>query len=227
MRLIPRGRAALVRLGALGAAVALVAGGVAYAAGASPFVGPRGNINSCLPPNGGTVHVWKPDHGCTGGWLALSWASAGATGATGQTGATGPTNPSALTLDGQALTKVMVRIPTPGTGSSSDAVFDADGLTISTQCAAGGDASIGATGPSSADSELTVSGYDSSGAFGSQTSALGALNSVALGPSGAGESTFSYASSSGQLVNGQLGWQSAGAFGGYAGCAFFGDVTSG
>jgi hypothetical protein len=50
---------------------------------------------------------------------------------------------------------------------------------------------------------------------------------AALGPSSAGETSFSYANSSGQLVTGTIGYQKAMSFGSYVGCAFFGTVTSG
>jgi hypothetical protein len=232
MRLIPNSRSALVKIGAIAAGLTVL-GGVAYAAEVSPFIGPRGNINSCVPPNGGVLHVWKPGHGCSGGYKALAFPTgaspAGATGPTGTTGATGATNPSATTVDGQNVTKLNTRLATPASGSVSNAIVNNDGLTITAACTSAGVANLVATGPTSADSELTVSGFDSvgSGYFGSQTNALGPASNVALGPSGSGETTFSYESSAGQVISGQIGYQSANSFATYAGCAFFGEVTSG
>ena len=56
-RLIPR------RLTVVNVAVALVVfaalGGVAYAASGGSFVGPHGNINTCVPRSGGEVNVGK------------------------------------------------------------------------------------------------------------------------------------------------------------------------
>lgn len=228
MRLIPHRR--LARVGVVTACLA-VSGGVAYAAESSPFVGPRGNINSCLPPNGGALHVWKPGHGCSGGWAALAFPTSGTTGptgTTGNTGATGAANPAAISLDGQTLTKVMTREPTPSTVPNPVTLYDNDGLTITGNCSSSGVASLAASGPASADSELTVSGFDSvDGGYGSQTNSLGAASNIALGPAGSGEATFSYSNTAGQLVNGQLGYQSADSYATYLGCAFFGDITTG
>lgn len=221
------------RLAKASAVVALFAtmGGVAYAAESSPFVGPHGNINSCLPPNGGVPHVWKPGHGCSGGYVGLAFPTTGAaaTGPTGTTGATGPSNPSATTVDGQTVSKLLLKEPTPSSGTTSATLYANDGLTITADCDSTGTASLVATGPASADSELTVSGDDSvgTGYFGSQTNALGPTSDIALGPAGSGESSFSYASSSGSVVSGQLGYQKASSFATYAGCAFFGEVASG
>ncbi|HUB76680.1 MAG TPA: hypothetical protein VL977_06470 [Solirubrobacteraceae bacterium] len=224
MRLTPRGRIKPLRALALAGVVAAIGAGAAYAAGASPFVGSTGAISSCLPPKGGQVHVWKPGHACSGGWVALSWA---ASGATGPTGATGAPNPAAQTVDGQALEKVMTRIPTPASGSSTATLYASNGLTLTAACSNTGSASLTASGPGSGDAELTVSGYGGAGAFGSQTATLGSAGDATVGPAGSGETTFSFANSSGTLVNGQLGYQSASSFSTYAGCSFFGELTAG
>jgi hypothetical protein len=223
---------------ALALALFLAIGGVAYAASGTAFVGPHGMINTCVPPKGGEVNVWKPGHRCSGGRVALAWparaqngapGAPGATGSTGATGATGPTNPAATTVDGETVTKLLLKQPTPTSGSSSQTLYTADGLTILAACASTGTASLQANGPASADSELTVSGFQGTGgaAFGSQVPALGPASLAALGPAGSGESSFSYANSAGQVISGQIGYQSAPSLGSSPGCAFFGVVTSG
>jgi hypothetical protein len=50
---------------------------------------------------------------------------------------------------------------------------------------------------------------------------------VTLGPASAGETSFSYENSSGQIVTGNIGYQNAPSLGSYAGCAFFGTVITG
>ena len=236
-RRLRRGRWALA-LGALFVAL----GGVAYAAtgSSSPFVGPHGFINTCVPASGGEVNVWKPGHRCSGGRVGLAFpaagptgasgasGAAGATGSTGATGATGPSNPDATTVDGISATKLLVRVPTPASGTTSQTLYNAGGLTILAECDSTGNASLVADGPASADAELTVSGYDSSGAaFGSQTASLGSSSAAALGPAGSGEASFAYAASAGAVVDGTVGYQKAPSFGTVAGCAFFGTVSSG
>jgi len=123
----------------------------------------------------------------------------------------------------------MVKVPTPTSGVTGPTLYSNSGLTILAQCDSSGNASLVANGPSTADSDLTVSGYDngSTGAYGSQTPTLGATSSAPLGPSGAGESSFSYASGSGVVVTGSIGYQKAPSLGSYPGCAFFGTVTTG
>ncbi len=213
-----------------------VGGGVAYAASASSFIGPHGNINACVPPNGGGFNVWKPGHHCSGGWVALAFparaqagpaGAPGAPGATGATGATGPAN--ATTVDGETVTKLSLREPTPTSSSTSETLYTGNGLTILAACDSAGHASLAANGPASADSELTFSGYDNATTptFGGQINNLGPATMAALGPASAGETSFSYANSAGQLVTGTIGYQKASSFGSYAGCAFFGTVTSG
>jgi hypothetical protein len=240
-RLIPR------RVTALNVGVALVVfaalGGVAYAASGGSFVGQHGNINTCVPANGGEVNVWKPGHRCTGGRVGLAFptrgqngaqgpaGAAGALGATGPTGATGPVNPNATTVDGETVTKLSLREATPGSGTTTQTLNPTDGLTILASCDSSGNASLAANGPASADSELTVAGYDNSGttpAFGSQTANLGPSSLAVLGPAGSGHTSFTYENSAGQVVTGTIGYQKASAFGGsFAGCAFFGTITAG
>lgn len=218
-----------------------VAGGVAYAASSSALVGPHGMINSCVSPRGGEVNVWKPGHHCSGGRVDLSWparatsgtagpaGAAGPAGPTGATGATGPANPAATTVDGETVTKLALKQATPATGSSSQTLYSADGLTVVAVCDHTGNASLQANGPASADSQLTVSGFEGSGsgAFGSQTATLGPASQAQLGPSGSGETTFSYANAAGQIISGQIGYAAAPSAGTFAGCGFSGVVTSG
>jgi hypothetical protein len=227
-----------------GVALFVALGGVAYAASGSSFVGPHGYINSCVPPAGGEVNVWKPGHGCSGGRVGLAFPATpqtgatgpkgstgptGSTGATGGTGATGATNPAATTVDGQSVTKLSLREPTPASGAASVTLYSGGGLTILAACDSAGNASLQANGPASADSELTVSGEQAGGTghYGSQTNALGPATNATLGPPSTGQALFSYASSSGQVVTGSIGYAKAPSFGSYAGCAFFGTVTSG
>jgi len=235
MRRLIRSRLTVTKA-ALVLGVFLAIGGVAYAAGGNAFVGPHGNINTCVPPKGGEVNVWKPGHQCSGGRVALAWpavaqnGAAGPAGATGATGATGPTNPAATTVDGETVSKLLLKEPTPASGSTSMTLYGAvDGLTILAVCDHTGTASLQADGPASADSELTVNGFQGtgSGAFGSQTNALGPASLAPLGPPGSGESSFSYANSAGQVISGQIGYQSAPSLGSTAGCAFFGVLTTG
>jgi hypothetical protein len=217
-----------------GTALFIALGGGAYAATTS-FVGPHGNINTCVPPAGGEVNVWKPGHRCTGGRVGLAFpvnAQAGATGAsgpTGLTGATSPTNAAATTVDGQTVTKLSLKEPTPTSGTTSVTLYSGSGLTILAACDSTGNASLRANGPGSADSELTISGYQNGGTgyYGSQTNTLGPSSLAALGPANAGEASFSYASSSGQVVTGNIGYQKAPSLGSFAGCAFFGTAVSG
>jgi hypothetical protein len=225
MRAVRHSRAAKV----LGATVlCLVAGSAAYAAGTgSQFVGTGGSITSCLPPRGGEVKVWLPGHRCSGGWAQLNWSAVGSTGPAGATGATGPINPSATTVDGQTVSKLLLKVPTPGSGTTTSTLYSADGLTILALCDSSGNASLVANGPSTNDSELMVSGYANTAAFGSQTNNLGSSSNAPLGPTASGHSSFSYASSAGNVLTGAIGYQKANSFGSYAGCAFFGEITSG
>jgi hypothetical protein len=234
VRLLTRTRS-LVGFGVL--VVALTGGAYALAAGNS-FVGPHGNINTCVPPNGGEVNVWKPGHLCSGGRVGLAFpttgqlgasgpkgatGATGATGSTGSTGSTGPSNPNATTVNGETVTKLALK----ETGTTTGTLYNANGLVILAACNAG-TASLVANGPPSADSELTVSGVANAGtAFGSQTNALGPSSNAPLGPPSAGQTTFSYDTSAGTIVTGSIGYQSAPSFGTFAGCAFFGTVNSG
>jgi hypothetical protein len=204
-----------------------VLGGAAYAASGGSFVGPHGNLNTCVPVGGGTVRMWKAGHKCSPGRVLVAWAAAGATGATGQTGATGATNPAATTVNGQAVDKLRLEEPTPTSGTTSISLYTGNGLTILADCTSAGVASLVADGPVTADSELTVSGYQGTSAFGSQTNALGSTSLAVLGPAGSGEASFSYSSSAGAVVSGDVGYQSAPSFGSYGDCGFFGSVTVG
>jgi hypothetical protein len=225
--------------------VALGGGAYALAASSSPFIGPHGNINTCVPSNGGEVNVWKPGHSCSGGRVGLAFPTSGAqgtpgaagatgpSGVTGATGATGPSNPSATTVDGETLTKLTLKVPTPTTGTASQTLYNGtaagNGLIILATCTNTGTASLVANGPASADSNLDVSGYASAGpaAFGSQTATLGPASNATLGPVGSGESSFSYSTSGGSVATGQIGYQSAPSSGSFAGCTFSGTITSG
>jgi len=222
------------------AAVLAALGGVAYAATSSTFVDASNHINTCLPPSGGQLHVWHPGHGCSGGWQALAFpatATAGATGPQGVTGPTGmqgatgpmgPVNPVATTVNGETVTKVTLKEPTPGTSTTVQTLYSGDGLTILADCDNAGNASLQANGPASADAELTVDGIDNGATvFGSQTNTLGPTSFAPLGAPNAGQTTFSYATSTGAVVTGSIGYQHAPAFGAYAGCGFFGTLTSG
>jgi hypothetical protein len=146
----------------------------------------------------------------------------------GPTGATGPSNPAATTVDGETVTKLQLKEATPGSGSASQTLYSADGLTVTALCSAAGTASLQANGPASADSELTVDGLEgTSTTFGSQTATLGASSNATVGAAGSGQSTFSYANTAGQVISGHVGYQSAPSFGSFAGCGFFGVATSG
>jgi hypothetical protein len=213
--------------------------GVGYAAAAVPgFVDASGHINSCLPPGGGQVHVWHPGHGCSGGWVPLQFAAqtgptgpqgaTGPSGPQGPTGATGPVNPDAASVDGETVTKLTLKEPTPASSTTVQTLYSASGLTILAECDSSGAASLQATGPASADAELTVSGTDNDATtFGSQTSTLGPNSFAALGPPSSGQTSFSYASNTGAVVTGTIGYQRAPSFGTYSGCGFFGTATAG
>jgi hypothetical protein len=225
--------------------VALGGGAYALAASSSRFIGSHGNINTCVPPRGGEVNVWKPGHRCSGGRVGLAFPTTGpqgtpgaagvtgAAGATGTTGATGATNPSATTVDGETLTKLTLKVATPTTGSTTQTLYNgsaaSNGLVISATCSNTGVASVVANGPASADSNLAISGFASGGtnAFGSQTATLGPASNAALGPAGSGESSFSYSTSGANVVTGQIGYQSTPSSGSFAGCTFSGTVVSG
>jgi hypothetical protein len=218
-----------LRLGHVAAVAVLfgACGGVAYAASGGSFVGPHGNLNTCVPIGGGTVRMWRVGHKCSPGRVLVTWAATGATGATGQTGATGATNPAATTVDGQAVDKLRLELPTPASGTTSVSLYTGNGLSVLADCTSAGVSSLVANGPATADSEFTVSGEQGNSTFGSQTNALGPASNAVLGPAGAGEASFSYSSSAGAVVSGDVGYQSAPSFGNYAGCGFFGSITVG
>lgn len=235
MRHPTRIRRAGLKIAAPVAALAVL-GGVAYAATDTAFIDSQGNINACLPPKGGQVHVWLPGHGCSGGWQPLAFpatvrvGSAGATGPAGAPGPQGPPNPSATTVDGETITKLLLKqsIPASGTTTTTTTLYNADGLTILAACDSAGSASLQANGPASADAELTINGVDNGATvFGSQTNTLGPASSAALGPQSSGHTTFSYSNTSNQVVTGIIGYQKSPSFGAFNGCGFFGTVTSG
>jgi hypothetical protein len=214
-----------------GVAVFIALGGGAYAASGSSLIGAGGTINGCVAKHGGTLKVAKPGRKCPKGTSKLAFNTAGTigeTGATGPTGAAGAPNPSATTVDGETVTKLFLKEPTP---LSSMTILplgpSIDGLTILAECDNGGNATLVANGPASADSELTFNGRYNSTAFGLQFNNLGAASDVMIGPPQTGEVSFSYGSSAGQVVSGQLGWASAPSLGSFSGCSFFGTVTSG
>ena len=233
-----RTRRNALRIAACGAALAAL-GGAAYAATTSGFVDSSNHIDACLPPAGGQVHVWHPGHGCSGGWQALAFAATaqagptgpqGATGPTGLPGATGPvgpTNPNAATVDGETVTKLSLKEATPASSTTVQTLYSGDGLTILADCDNAGHASLQANGPASADAELTVNGIGNGATpFGSQTNTLGSTSFAPMGAPNSGQTTFSYASSTGAVVTGSIGYQNAPAFGTFVGCGFFGTVTS-
>jgi hypothetical protein len=232
MKRILSGRSLVTKVVAVGVAFAAV-GGVAYAASSNAFVASDGSITGCAPANGGQVHIWKPGHRCTGGWVGVAFAAngavgpAGPAGPAGPTGATGPANTAATTVDGQTVTKLALKEPTPGSGSATGTLYAANGLTILAVCDSSGNASLQANGPASADAQLTVSGNDNSGAFGSQTATLGATSLAPLGAGNAGETSFTYVNNSGVTVSGNIGYEKASSVGGFAGCSFYGEVISG
>jgi hypothetical protein len=238
MRRLIRPRITATRA-ALTVALFLAIGGVAYGASSSSLIGPHGNLNGCVSPSGGEVNIWKLGHRCTGGRVPVAWPAraqsgaagpagpAGAIGATGATGPTGAANPAATTVDGETVSKLALHEAPPGSGSSSQTLYSADGLAIVAVCSNTGVASLAANGPASADSALTVSGYEGAAAYGSQTATLGPASAVPLGPAGSGEATFSYANAAGQVISGQIGYESAPSYGSFAGCGYHGVVTSG
>jgi len=217
----------------LGVLVAFaLAGGVAYAASTSALIGANGNLSACAPKHGGTLSVVRPGHRCSHGKVALSLATSatvGPAGPTGPSGATGPSNASATTVDGETLTKVFFKVPTPASSMATVTLFSGSGLTILGQCDNGGNAMVVANGPSSNDSDLEVGNFNNSGApvSGSQTRNLGPSSAVAIGSPSAGQGTFTYASASGAVVTGSIGYEKAPALGSFNGCVFEGTVTSG
>ncbi|HLW93792.1 MAG TPA: hypothetical protein VKS25_00290 [Solirubrobacteraceae bacterium] len=237
MRRLIATRRTMAKAGLALAAFMAIAGGVAYAASSAALIGPHGNINGCVSPNGGEVNLWKPGHRCSGGRVIISWPAhsiagpagpAGHAGATGPTGATGPSNPAATTLDGETVAKLQLKEATPGSGSATQTLYSGGGLTISALCSSGGTASLQANGPASADSELAISGLEgTSSTFGSETATLGPSSNATLGSAGSGESTFSYENTAGQVISGHVGYQSAPSLGTFAGCGFFGVATVG
>jgi hypothetical protein len=232
-RLKPRPRT-LMRLAALGAAFA-VAGGVAYGATSNSLIDTQGNILACVHPGGGKWHIWPAGHVCTGSWQPVTVASTGkagaagpkgATGPRGATGPSGPVNAAASSVNGVTPAKLSLRIATPATGTATTTLYAADGLTIVAGCTSSGAAVLEANGPSTANAGLTVSGYDSTGNYGSQTAALGSASAAPLGPAGSGSATFEYTDTSSQVVTGRVGYLAAPSVGAYAGCSFFGKVAA-
>ena len=83
-----------------------------------------------------------------------------------------------------------------------------------------------ANGPASGNAELTSSGWDNVSGFGHQNRALGPSSADSLSGGNSGHVSFSYSSSDGHVVTGNVGFQTAPAFGTLAECAFFGTVIS-
>ena len=220
----------LVRLAVLGC-VFSIAGGVAYGATTSSnsLINAQGNILACTHPGGGKWHIWPAGHVCSGGWQAVTFAAtakAGATGPRGATGPAGPVNAAASSVNGVTPDKLSLRIPTPATGASTATLYSADGLTILAGCSSSGSATLEANGPAAADAGLTVVGYDSTGNYGSQT-----LRSDRHRPHRSVQRVLDRLRSStpipaGQIVTGKLGYLGAPSVGVYAGCSFFGKVTT-
>ncbi len=212
--------------------VALAGGGYALAAG-SGFVGRHGNINACVPRKGGAVNVWKPGHHCSSGSVSLAFPTTGhagptgppgAQGTTGATGATGPSNPSAVTVDGETVTKIFFKVPTQASLTNTT-LFSGDGLTLIGQCDNAGNPTVQATGPATSDSEIAWTDTTTVTSGGQVTNLGTTMTQLALGPA---NTSFSYASSAGQVVTGQIGDTKTPGFGASLnGCAFFGTVTSG
>ncbi len=213
-----------VGLGVL--AVALAGGTYALAAG-NGFVGPHGNINACVPRKGGEVTVWKPGHHCSRGGVSLAFARTGQRGPSGPrgaTGATGASNPSAVTVDNETVTKIFFKVPTQASPTNTT-LFSGDGLTLIGQCDNAGNPTVQATGPATDDAEITWTDTTTVTGGGQVTTLGTTMTQLALGPA---STAFSYASSAGQVVTGQIGDTKTPGFGeSLNGCAFFGTVTSG
>jgi hypothetical protein len=230
MRKMIRGR--LTAANGLGVvAVFLALGGGAYAASSSSLTGAGGAITSCVGKKGGTLKVTKPGQRCPKGKVKLTFNAAGPIGPAGATGPTGPTGlpvASATTVDGETVTKISLREPTPSSSMAETAIVNTDGLTIDADCDNGGNASLVANGPASNDAELTYSGWDDAPTyFGGEVHNLGSASTESLGPPDGGEVAFTYENTSGQVVSGNIGYQKAPSFGAFNGCSFFGAVTSG
>jgi hypothetical protein len=222
-------------------AVFVALGGGAYAATSGLLVGRGGVITGCVARNGGPLRVVKAGRKCPRGTVRLSFnqqgqpgkngknganGKNGKDGAVGKTGPAGLPNPNATTVDGQTVTKLMLREPTPVSSMASRTLFSGGGLTILAQCDNAGNARLIANGPASSNAELTSSGWDNVSGFGHQNRALGPLSADSLSGGNSGQVSFSYSSSDGHVVTGNVGFQTAPSFGTLAECAFFGSVIS-
>lgn len=152
----------------------------------------------------------------------------GAQGPVGNTGPAGAPNPNATTVNGDTVTTLFKREPTPATSMTVENLFVGDGLTIVAACDNGGNATLQADGPSSGNGELTWAGASNTAptGFSGQDNALGPMTADSLSMGNRGQVTFSYAEADGHVATGSVGWQSAPSFGTFNGCGFFGTVTS-
>jgi len=210
-------------------------GGGAFAATGGSFVSGSGALHGCIAKRGGALSIVRRGRRCQKRTISLVFGATGRTGATGPTGATGQTgppgpagqpNPSATTVNGETVTKLYLKEPTPAATMTTQTLYSQDGLTILAQCDNAGNADLEANGPASADSALAVSGYYGSGPFGSETNSLGPSTFASLGPPNGGHASFSYENAQGQVITGDLGYAKA-PVGSFNGCTFFGVVTSG
>lgn len=210
-------------------AVFIALGGGAYAASTSTLVGSGGVITGCVSKKGGTLKVAKAGHGCPKGKVALPFDQRGPAGATGPTGTAGAPNPSATTVDGETVTKLFLKEPTPASSMTIlPLVNGINGLTIDADCDNGGNASLVANGPASNDGDLTFSDSNEGGPdSGGDVYNLGSSSAQMLGNGGYGYVSFSYTSSAGGVVSGEIGYQKSPSLGTFNGCAFFGTVFSG
>jgi len=213
-------------------AVFIALSGGAYAASTSSLVGSGGVITGCVSKKGGTLKVAKTGHGCPKGKVALPFdqrGPVGPAGPTGPTGTAGAPNPSATTVDGETVTKLFLKEPTPPLSMTIlPLVNGTNGLTIDADCDNGGNASLVANGPASDDGDLTFSDWNEGGSNGGgDVYNLGPMSAQMLGNGGYGYVSFSYTSSSGGVVSGEIGYQKSPSLGTFNGCAFFGTVISG
>jgi len=178
----------------------------------------RRNITSCLPPRGGQVHIWLP--GTTAPRLGAA-----------QLGAVGH-RPAVRRCDrsGQSVGHTVTVRPSRVHAQGADAapVRDLDALqrerlTILAECDSSGNASLVANGPSSNDSELTVSGESNGGTFARSDNLGLEQRDARTAASGHRRSPTRAARA---RPDGSIGYQKASSSD-LRGCAFFGDLISG